>query len=66
MPVCAEAKFIELVNDIDGCVMNVFFQVQPNEILRIVPGSADAARYEIMFHKQRVTFQTSMIERRPG
>jgi hypothetical protein len=61
-----DVKFIELVNDLDGSVMVVFFQVQPGAILKINPGSADAARYEQLFQKNGVRFQDSMLERRPG
>ena len=62
----ADAPFVELVNDSDGAIMLVFAQVGPGAILKINPGSEDAARYEIMFRKQGVAFQTSMIERRSG
>ncbi len=61
-----DTKFVELVNDSDGAVMVVFFQVQPGAILMIRPGSEDAARYETLFRKRGVQFQSTMIERRPG
>ncbi len=61
-----DAQFVELVNDLDGAVMVVFFQVQPGMILKINPGSADAVRYEQLFQKHGVQFQSTMIERKPG
>lgn len=58
-----DVTFVELVNDVDGSLMLVFMQVQPGAILKINPGTSDAARYESLFHSKGVVFSPSMIER---
>lgn len=62
-PVTGEGNFVELVNDMDGTVMMVFVQIAPGTILKILPGSRDAIRYQRMFADQGVTFASSLIER---
>jgi hypothetical protein len=58
-----DGQFIELVNDSDGRVMLVFYQVQPGMILQINPGSKDAMMYEGMFQSQNVLFSDSVIDK---
>lgn len=43
--------------------MAVFFQAQPGVLLKISPGTSDAARYETLFGKHGAVFSATMIER---
>ncbi len=63
MIVPADVRFVELVNDVDGTVMVVLFQVEAGAVLKINPGSSDAVNYENLFRKHGVAFATTMIER---
>lgn len=63
IPVPADGKFVELVNDMDGTVMMSFLQLKPGVIVQIKPGSADAGRYEQMFAEQMVQFSKTMVVR---
>lgn len=60
-----DAQFVELVNDSDGRVMLVFYQVQPGMLLQISPGSRDAMLYEGMFKNQDVLFSETVIDKMP-
>ena len=51
-----EDNFVELVNDVDGQVIQVFMQLKPGVILDIRPGTSDAERYESLFRVQGVKF----------
>jgi len=44
-----QGTFIELVNPHDQSVGSVWFQQSVNMMIRIVPGTVDAARYASMF-----------------
>jgi hypothetical protein len=63
IPVPADGRFVELINDHDGSVMMSFLQLKPGAILHIKPGTADANRYQEMFAGQGVKFAQSMIVR---
>jgi hypothetical protein len=60
-----DAKFVELVNEFDGSIMAVFFQAQPGMLLKIAPGTSDAARYEVLFGKHGAMFSGTSFERQP-
>ena len=55
-------QFVEITGD-DGSVGMVFFQV-PGMVIQIVPGSADAHRYEEMFRGVGVKLNKVLIQRR--
>jgi len=44
-----QGTFLELIDPQSGAVGSVWFQQSPNCVLRIVPGTVDAARYSAMF-----------------
>jgi hypothetical protein len=58
-----DAKFVELVNEFDGTIMATFFQAQPGMLLKIAPGTSDAARYEVLFGKHGAMFSATGFER---
>jgi len=45
-----EGVFVELVDAQTGAIGSVWFQQTPTCMLRIVPGTVDAARYGAMFN----------------
>ena len=55
-----KGTFVELVNPNDGSVGSVWFQQTPHTVLRIIPGTVDAARYTAMFS---VKFHSTEIVR---
>jgi len=44
-----QGTFVELVNPHDQSIGSVWFQQSANTMIRIVPGTVDAARYAAMF-----------------
>lgn len=56
-----DGHFVELVNEKDGTIANVFYQPAPGVISTIHPGTTDAARYAGMFLDGLAKFAEKVI-----
>jgi hypothetical protein len=62
--VVEQGQFVEIAAD-TGEIGMVFFSTAPGQVMQVVPGSVDAARYENMFKQHGAKFNNVMIQRRP-
>lgn len=52
-----QATFVEVVGDTDGKLCTVLHQPEPGKVTQIMPGTAEARRYEQLFRNEKLLFK---------